>query len=260
MRDLEFSIELDRICSFIKDYVHSTGFDNVVVGLSGGIDSSLSAVLAVQALGKEHVYGVMLPYKTSSSSSYEDAFLLANELGIQHERIEITAMVDAYFQSYQQDATNLRQGNWMARTRMCVLYDLSAKYQALVMGTSNRTELLIGYFTQFGDGACAFEPIGHLYKTEVWKIAELLHLPARIIRKTPTADLWTDQTDEGEIGLKYAELDEIIYLLTEKQLSHNDIVQKGIPETKIDKVIKMIENSEFKRNQPPLITNWTRQI
>jgi NAD+ synthase len=256
MRSLDLKLEIERIASFITDYVHSNGFADVVIGLSGGIDSSLAAALAVRALGKEHVRGAMLPYKTSSAASYEDALLLANELGIHHERIEITPLVDSYFDSRRKEASNLRRGNWMARARMCVLYDLSAQYKALVVGTSNRTELLVGYFTQFGDGACAFEPIGHLYKTEVWQMAELLNIPDRIIRKIPTADLWEKQTDEDEIGLKYAHLDEIVYLLTEQNLSKEDVMRAGFTSEQVDKVSNMISRSAFKRNPPPLISDW----
>jgi len=238
---------------FIKGYVHNNGFSNVILGLSGGIDSSLSAALAAHALGKEHVYGIMLPYKNSNPDSYYDALLLAEQLGIRHEKIEITPMVDAYFDHIHPDAEVLRRGNWIARIRMCVLYDLSAKNKALVLGTSNRTELMVGYFTQHGDGACAFEPIGHLYKTEVWRMSELLKLPEQIIRKVPTADLWANQTDEGELGLKYSELDEILFSITEEQLSSDEIVTKGFTLEQINRVVHLISRSEFKRKLPPLI-------
>jgi NAD+ synthase len=253
MRKIDLTAEIERIANFIKDYVHNSGCENVVIGLSGGIDSSISATLAVKALGKGHVYGVMLPWKNSSPASYNDALELALQLGIHYERIEITPMVEAYFIKYQKDANNLRMGNWMARTRMCVLYDLSARYNALVVGTSNRTELLVGYFTQHGDGACAFEPIGHLYKTEVWLMAELLNIPAKIIQKTPTADLWDNQTDEGELGLEYKQLDIILCALTEEGVSQQMLIKSGIPEAKISRVLELMRKSEFKRNLPPLI-------
>ncbi len=258
MRDLDLTLEPGRITSFIRDYAQGSGFGQVVVGLSGGVDSSLSAALAVRALGSEHVFGVMLPYKTSSASSYEDALLLANQLQIKHERIDITPMADAYFETYRPDACNLRRGNWLARTRMCVLYDLSAQYRALVLGTSNRTELLLGYFTQHGDGACAFEPIGHLYKTEVWKMSELLRLPERIIRKIPTADLWPRQTDEGEIGLTYPLLDEILWQWTEQHAMRDGIIARGFAPEQVDKVIRMVKSSAFKRQLPPLVTDWDK--
>lgn len=254
MRELNYENEIVRITQFIKDYVQKSGFENVIIGLSGGIDSSLSAALAVKAIGKEHVYGVMLPWKNSSPDSFNDALTLANQLNVHHEKIDISPMVEAYFQIYQPDADCLRLGNWMARTRMCVLYDLSAKYQGLVLGTSNRTELMVGYFTQYGDGACAFEPIGHLYKTEVWKMAEFLSIPSKIVSKTPTADLWSNQTDEGELGITYKELDLILYDITEMQLNHSRLLEKGYSESSIAKVNSLMQRSVFKRELPPLIS------
>lgn len=255
MRKIDLRTEINRITDFIRNYVKSSGLENVVIGLSGGIDSSLSASLAVQALGKENVLGVMLPWKNSSPDSYNDALLLAKQLEIHHEKIDITPMVEAYFSAYQPDADTLRLGNWMARTRMCVLYDLSAKYRGLVLGTSNRTELMVGYFTQYGDGACAFEPIGHLYKTEVWQMAEILGIPDKIIRKVPTADLWAEQTDEGELGLYYHQLDEILYALTEGKLSKAAVIRTGFTAEQVDRVIHLMNRSGFKRQLPPLITD-----
>jgi len=252
MRQIDLKTELERISAFIRDYLQHNGFNRVLLGLSGGIDSSLSAAVAIHALGKDNVLGVMLPYKNSSPESYADALLVAEALQIRHDRIEITPMVDAYFDHVQSDASALRRGNWMARIRMCVLYDLSSRDRALVMGTSNRTELLVGYFTQFGDGACAFEPIGGLYKTEVRAMAKLLAMPQRIIDKVPTADLWAGQTDEGELGLSCAELDEILWLLTEEHLSPQEIEAKGFQSAKISRVQHLMQVSEFKRNLPPV--------
>ncbi len=260
MRKLDLTIEIQSAAQFIRDYVQSSGLANVVIGLSGGIDSSLSAALAVKALGKEHVYGAMLPWENSSPASYNDALLLAQHLGMHHEKIEITPMVKAYFDNYAAKADNLRLGNWMARTRMCVLYDLSAQYKGLVVGTSNRTEILVGYFTQHGDGACAFEPIGHLYKTEVWQMAALLGIPQQIIDKTPTADLWANQTDEDEIGIKYSRLDAILYSLTEENKSTEDIIKEGIPRSQVHRVIELMNKTVFKRQLPPLITDWYKQV
>jgi len=254
MRNLDLSRETDRICNFIQSYLQRSGFEKVIIGLSGGVDSSLSAALAVKALGNRNVYGAMLPWKDSSQHSYSDALTLAEGLRLHHEKIDITPMVESYFHSYQHDADKLRWGNWMARIRMCVLYDLSAKYNALVVGTSNRTELLTGYFTQNGDGASAFEPIGHLYKTDVWKMAKFLALPEVIINKVPTADLWAGQIDEGELGLNYPEIDEILYLLTEECQTAEHICEKGIGLDKVNRVISLMKSSQFKRQLPPLIT------
>jgi NAD+ synthase len=216
MRQIDYQAKIEQIVEFIRAFVKENGFSRLIVGLSGGIDSSLSATLAVKAIGKENVYGVMLPYKKSSPASLDDAQALASWLGIRSEIVEITSFADSYFDIYEPNADKLRRGNWMARSRMCVLYDLSAKYGALVVGTGNRTELEVGYCTQYGDAACAFEPIGGLYKSEVWEMSRILGIPEQIITKAPTADLWDEQTDEGELGMTYARLDELLYRLYEQ--------------------------------------------
>jgi len=248
MKTLNLALEADRIAEFIRFYVHSNGFEKVILGLSGGIDSSLSAALAVRALGRENVLGLIMPHAKSSAHSKEDALLLANELGIVTMEIGITSITDPYFELIEPQANALRQANWKARCRMIILYDQSAKHQALVLGTSNRTELLVGYFTQHGDGACAIEPIGHLYKTEVWALARYLHIPQRIIDKTPTADLWEGQSDEAEMGISYHDLDEALYQITE---THPETM--NLEAGKIAKVRKMILSSEFKRTMPPVL-------
>ncbi len=253
MRKLDISREIDRCCGFISDYTRRAGFSKVVLGLSGGIDSSLSALLSVKALGRENVSAVMLPYKSSHPDSLLDATRLANSLGIEQGVIDISPMVDAYFTTQDPQASMLRKGNWMARTRMCVLFDLSAKLEALVIGTSNRTELLVGYFTQFGDSACAIEPIGHLYKTEVRQMAKELGLDARIIAKTPTADLWEGQSDEADLGMKYEKLDEILYELTELDISLAAGGQYTFPLEDYRKVDAMVQRSAFKRVMPPVL-------
>jgi len=254
MRNLDLTKEISKIEDFIRSYVHKSGLQNVVIGLSGGVDSSLSAMLAVKALGKEHVFGVMMPSDISNPESFTDALELATELDIHNECYNISPFVEAYFNNFHPSAVELRIGNWMARIRMCILFDLSAKYEALVLGTSNRSELMTGYFTQFGDGACAFEPIGHLYKTEVWKMSKQLSISETIIRKTPSADLWANQTDEGELGLKYHELDIILYALTEQHKTTELIIQEGFTEGQVQRVMDLMRKSEFKRQLPPLIT------
>lgn len=252
MRNLDLTLEKDRILAFMREYLQNAGIERMIVGLSGGVDSSVTVALAVEALGKDKVTGVMMPYKTSHPDSLADARLLAEQLGIKYSVVDITPMTDAYFATYQPEAEALRRGNWMARTRMCVLYDLSAKIPALVAGTSNRTELLVGYFTQFGDSACALEPIGHLYKTEVWELAKLLSVPDKIISKPPTADLWQGQTDEGELGISYAVLDEILYDLTELDLNANDSTTLRFSKELYQKVAHLVERSAFKRQMPPV--------
>ncbi|MCK5051297.1 MAG: NAD+ synthase [Candidatus Cloacimonetes bacterium] len=250
MRVIDLNEQVELIVKFIKSQLTSAGFSKLIVGLSGGIDSSVTAALCVKAVGMENVFGVMLPYHKSHPDSLNDALEVANILGIKHELVDISPMVDSYFNKYEQDANTLRKGNRMARERMCVLYDLSAKYKTLIAGTGNLSELMVGYCTQYGDSACAFEPLGHLYKTEVYKMAEILGLPKSVITKKPTADLWEGQTDENEMGITYAELDEILYQMLDLKKEEKELTSNFSKE-KIDKVRRMIQSSEFKRNMPP---------
>lgn len=195
MRKIDFSSETKKISAFLKDYLLASGYQKYIIGISGGIDSALSAALAVQALGKSQVIGVFMPYRDSSPESKKDAELLCKHLDIQLLSIDISPMLDAYFDVHEPDADTLRRGNWMARIRMCLLFDLSVKHRALVLGTTNQSEFMTGYFTQHGDSAAALEPIAQLYKTEVWEMSRALGLPEKIISKIPTADLWEDQSD-----------------------------------------------------------------
>jgi len=253
MRNLDLYKEKERIIEFIRGYLSNAERDRLVVGLSGGIDSAVSTALAVQAIGAQNVTALIMPYETSNTESVADARDLAKQLGINYQIIDITAITKAYFETYAPDADHMRVGNWLDRSRMCVLYDFSAKLKALVLGTSNRTELMIGYFTQFGDSACAFEPIGHLYKTEVWKLAKILNIPEKIINKTPTADLWPGQSDEQEIGISYPVLDEIVYELTELHLNIYATENLSYPVELYQKVERMIQYSAFKRRLPPIL-------
>lgn len=253
MRNLDLYKEKERIIEFIRSYLSNAERDRLVVGLSGGIDSAVSTALAVQAIGAQNVTALIMPYETSNTESVADARDLAKQLGINYQIIDITAITKAYFETYAPEADHMRIGNWLARIRMCVLYDFSAKLKALVLGTSNRTELMIGYFTQFGDSACAFELIGHLYKTEVWKLAKILNIPEKIINKTPTADLWPGQSDEQEIGISYPVLDEIVYELTELHLNISATENLSYPVELYQKVERMIQYSAFKRRLPPIL-------
>ncbi len=250
MRKINIAKEKNRIISFIKNYVHNAGFKKGIIGLSGGLDSSVSAYLTAEALGKENVIVVIMPYKTLSSTNVEDAKLIAHNLSIKYYICEISPMVDSYFNLYEKDANKLRRGNRMARERMCILYDLSAKESALVIGTGNKTEIYLGYVTQFGDSACAIEPLGHLYKTEVLEIAKFLNIPSKIISKTPSADLWQGQTDEDELGITYKIADEILYYILDEKLSDEEIVQKGFSVDEVNHIKNLIKKSEFKRRMP----------
>lgn len=255
MRELNIEKEIEKIKLFIKTTIIQAGFKKTVVGLSGGIDSALTAVLCKESLGAENLIGIMMPYKNSHPDSLSDAKLLAETFGIKYHIIPVTIMVDAYFNSYEPDADFLRKGNRMARERMCILYDYSSKYKALVAGTSNKSEIYVGYCTQYGDSACAFEPLAHLYKTEVKAISEYLNIPKKIIDKNPTADLWDGQTDEAELGITYKELDLILYYILDLKLSKEEIINKGIDLEKYKLVMNKINTSVFKRTMPKTIEN-----
>jgi NAD+ synthase len=251
MRKIDLKREKERIIGFIRDQLDAAGLNDLIIGISGGIDSAITAALCVEAVGRERVHGFLLPYRLSNSASLEDGKAVAIHLRLNSEIIDISPMVDAYIEKYIPAADRLRRGNRMARERMCVLFDQSARYKGLVAGTGNKSELLTGYVTQHGDGACAFEPLGHLYKTEIFELAKLLKLPDIVITKPPTADLWEEQTDESEMGLTYKTLDEILYLLYEKKQSEEHLIKKGFLQKDIDRVIQLYRKSEFKRHLPP---------
>jgi NAD+ synthase len=219
--------------------------------MSGGVDSTLGAFLAVEALGHENVTGVFMPYKSSSPESLEHASLAAEKLDIETVTIEITPMVDAYFVRFP-EADNVRRGNKMARERMSILYDLSHRDGALVLGTSNKTERMLGYGTIFGDMASALNPIGDIYKSEVWMMGELVGVPDQIVEKEPTADLWKGQTDEEDLGIDYLTADRVLFNLIEKKSSAEEIERLGIPSETIRAVENLISRFEFKREHPEI--------
>lgn len=244
---------------FIQNEVRKVGFERVILGLSGGVDSAVSAYLAVRALGAQNVIGAIMPYRTSSPQSIADARLVAERLGIRTFTEEITASVDAYF-SRHPEASSLRRGNKMARERMSVLYDLSVAHQALVLGTSNKTELLLGYGTLHGDMASAVNPLGDLYKTQVWQLAQELGVPERIVTKAPSADLWPDQTDEVELGLKYVDADRVLFGLVDCRWSPRQAVERGYPAPVVDKVYKRLRDNQYKRLTPVIAKISQRTI
>jgi len=234
---------------FIASEVNKAGFEGVVVGLSGGVDSSTATFLAVEALGSENVTGILMPYRTSRPESREDALILAGVLGIRHMEVEITPMVDPYFSLYP-DMDRIRRGNVMARERMIVLYDQSHTSNNLVLGTGNKTEYLLGYTTLWGDMACAINPVGDLYKTQVRSLARHLGVPGAIIKKPPSADLWMGQTDEGELGFTYEEVDRLLFRLVDMRMSPERLVGEGYEEALVRRVIGMIRDSRHKRTMP----------
>lgn len=244
---------------FIRDEFGRGGFTKAVLGLSGGLDSAVCAALAARALGPKNVLGLILPYGTGFAQDVRDAESLARRLGIRHETIDIAPQIDAYFSAHP-TRDRVRRGNKMARERMAILYDRSAAEGALVLGTSNKTELLIGYGTIYGDMACAINPMGDLYKTQVRALAAHLGIPPAIRKKAPTAGLWPGQTDEGEIGLSYEEIDGILYARAEGRRTRKEIVAAGHRPAAVDLVLRKIRASEFKRHLPPIAKLSPRSV
>lgn len=249
------------IGGFIRGQLRQAGFERCVLGLSGGVDSGLVAYLVAEAIGPDQLLCVLMPYRTSSPASRADAETIVADLGCPSEVVEITAMVDAMYGRDGErgaggpgdlEASALRRGNFMARTRMAVLYDRSVTFGGLVAGTGNKTESLIGYTTLFGDNACAFNPIGDLYKSQVRQLAAAIGVPPAVITKAPSADLWPDQTDEGEGGFSYPTLDRILYWRVDRRRSLDDLVGMGFDRATVERVDRMVATSEFKRQVPPI--------
>ncbi len=261
--DGEFVANLDRalqlddalaeqvLVGFVRNQVVKVGFERAVIALSGGIDSALSAIITAKALGTANVTAVMMPYRQSNPDSLGHAQLLASQLGIAAEVCDITPMVEPYF-SANPDMGNLRRGNVMARTRMSVVYDVSAHVNALVIGTSNKTELLLGYGTLHGDMASAVNPLGDLFKTQVFELAEALGTPAAITSKPPSADLWEGQTDEDELGLSYRDIDRLLTLLVDRRYLPAEAIAAGLDPSFVDQIVSKIRANQFKR-RPPVI-------
>jgi len=247
------------LIGFIKDVIYKNNFKNGIIGVSGGIDSAVTIALMQRALGSDNTYAILMPYRLSSANSLEDGKKICEKLNVAYEIIDISPSVDAYFKKYPSE-NKLLLGNKCARERMSVLYDFSVRKKALVVGTSNKSELLIGYSTLFGDSAAAFLPLGDLYKTQVYQLAKYLSIPTSIINKKPSADLWENQTDEGEIGITYRELDEILYLLIDCRIKNEEIIKAGYNNEKIDKIVRMIMNSHYKRTMPPVCKLHPRTI
>ena len=218
--NIDLNVLEETLVNFLKEEVGKVGFNKVVLGLSGGIDSALVAFLAAKAFGPENV-------------------------------LEITPMVEAYF-NLEQDMDSLRKGNKMARERMSILFDHSAKERALVLGTSNKTEIMLGYSTQFGDSASAVNPIGDLYKTHVWNLSRHMGVPRELVEKKPSADLWEGQTDEQELGFSYKMADEILYRLIDERMTSEEIIREGFSKDTVEKIIKKIKLSQYKRKLPTI--------
>ena len=253
------AVTTDILTGFIRNELERTGFERLVVGLSGGLDSAVAAFLAARALGPEQVHAVLMPYRSSSRESLTDAALVVDTLGIGSETVEITAMVEGY-QATGDKIDRLRLGNIMARCRMTVLYDLSARDRALVLGTSNKTEILLGYGTLHGDMASALNPIGDLYKTQVRQLAQHLGLPEPVLAQPPSADLWPDQSDEDEFGFTYEEIDRLLSLLVDARVSPETAVKNRFSREMVDRVLQLIIGSQFKRRMPVIAKVSTRSV
>ncbi len=265
---------------FVRGQLRQAGFERAVLGLSGGIDSAVVAFLTAEAIGPQRLLCVLMPYRTSSSESLEDAQAVVEHLGCASRVVDISPIVDGYFgralgvspAAGNADgdrgegarfepgalgpdaarASSLRRGNFMARARMAVLYDLSAAWGGLVVGTGNKTEVLIGYTTHFGDDACAFDPVGDLYKSQVRQVAVDLGVPERIIAKPPSADLWPGQTDEADVGFSYADLDRLLYWMVDRRRSAEELAERGFDPRFVERVARMVAGAEFKRQVPPI--------
>ncbi|HEY9076401.1 MAG TPA: NAD+ synthase [Anaerolineaceae bacterium] len=253
MIDLTIHTELTRslLTGFIRSEITRMGFHRAVIALSGGIDSAVSCLLAVEALGAENVLAVRMPYRTSSADSLEDAQKVIDLAGMPSLTIPITEMVEPLFARFP-DMPAMRRGNIMARQRMIVIYDQSAAFNGLVVGTGNKTEIMLGYTTLYGDSACAINPIGDLYKTQVRQLASAIGVPQSIISKPPSADLWLGQTDEGELGFTYAEVDRLLYLLIDQRYTPDECIDAGFSSSFVQAVVERVRRNHFKRVLPPI--------
>jgi len=261
MSDLSIDTDLARkiLTGFIKSEITRAGFHRAVLGLSGGIDSALACYLAAEALGPENVLAIRMPYKTSSQGSLDHAQLVIDDLKIQALTIPITEMVDPLIERFP-DMENRRKGNIMARQRMIILFDQSESFKGLVLGTGNKTEILLGYSTLYGDSACALNPIGDLYKAQVRQLSKAVGVPQPILDKAPSADLWVGQTDETELGFTYEQADQILYLLIDQRYTPQECVDAGFKEEFVRAVLQRVRRNQFKRVLPPIAKLSNRTV
>ena len=259
MSELDIQPELVTriLTSFLREEVEAAGFEKAVVGLSGGVDSAVSAALAARAFSPRNVLAVLMPHRQSNPSSEEHARLVATALGIEVRKVDITAMADSYLESEcVKDPT--RRGNVMARSRMIVLYDLSVEWAGLVIGTSNKTEMLLGYSTQWGDSAHAVNPLGDLYKHQVFQLARHLELPTEVVEKAPSADLFEGQTDEDDLGFSYATADRLLFSMVDRRFGIDELVKAGFDESLVRRIAKRVVQNQYKR-LPPVIAKLSHR-
>ena len=247
------------LTGFIRDEINKSNMHRAVIGLSGGIDSALSAYLSAEALGPENVLAVRMPYKSSSADSLSDADAVIEALGLQSLTVPITEMADPLFARFPA-MSDRRKGNVMARLRMTILYDQSVEFGGLVMGTSNKTELLLGYSTIYGDSGVALQPIGDLYKTQVRQLSAALGMPQSVQQKPPSADLWAGQTDEGELGFTYADVDQVLFLLVDERYTLDEVVEEGYARSFVEDVWQRVKANHYKRTMPNIAKVSRRTI
>ncbi|MEX1023740.1 MAG: NAD+ synthase [Planctomycetota bacterium] len=257
--DIQPELVCELLVSFLREELASAGFVKAVVGLSGGIDSAVSAALAARAFGGERVLAVMLPYATSNPDSEAHAREVIDAFGLASKRVDITRMADGYLEPEAvENAT--RRGNVLARCRMTVLYDQSVEWGGLVIGTSNKTEMLLGYSTQFGDAAHAVNPLGDLYKHQIVQVARHLEVPASVIDKPPSADLFEGQTDEDDLGFSYELADQVLYRLVDQRASKAELVAEGFDDALVTNIVSRVVRNQFKRMLPVLAKLSNRSI
>jgi len=250
----------ERILSgFIRDQIEKVGMKGAVIGLSGGIDSALSAYLSAKAIGAENVLAVRMPYRTSSEASLLDAEAVIEDLNLPSITVEITDMADALINQFP-DMSKLRKGNIMARCRMITLYDQSAARGLLPMGTSNKTEFLLGYSTIYGDSGVAMQPIADLYKYQVRQLSRAIGVPNPVIDKPPSADLWEGQTDEDELGFTYNDVDQVLYLLVDERYTVDEVIEEGFDADFVHDVWRRVKANHYKRTMPNIAKISKRTI
>ncbi len=249
-RQIDIAKAAERLTAFIRGFVADHGFSRIVMGISGGVDSSVSAALGARAVGPENMLAMIMPYRSSLAESESHAAEIGKILKINTEKVVISPMIDAYFGN--EDVSNIRRGNKMARERMSVLFDVASRDTRLVLGTSNKTEICLGYSTWYGDSACSLNPLGGLYKREIREMARHLGIPEKIIAKNPTADLWPGQTDEGELGVSYDMADKVLFEIVENgERSLEKIASTaGADPRVIQEIVDRINRFLYKRTMP----------
>lgn len=259
------ALATDILVRFLREEAAKFGFRKAVLGISGGIDSTVAAALAARAFGPKNLLGVILPYTESSPESEDYARKLAKQLRIRAEKVEVAPMADGYLAQAKLLAPNpkdrvslVRRGNVLARCRMIALYDLSARENALVIGTSNKSEQLLGYGTLFGDMASAINPLGDLYKSQVFELGHYLKVPAEILRRKPSADLWKGQTSEAELGFAYSKVDPLLYYLVDRRYNEDDLVARGFEREFVRRIASQVARNQYKR-RPPIIAKLSNR-